>query len=146
MAKESSNRSLALVYGVAGILAVLAAGCGHDTIKGPRTAGPDAVPLEGYPNVLLRDGLHRKLVLLGQPDVKPPTATSTMSVRVRLRSVADETVMIRYRFRFYGADREVLTRDPVWYTVDVSPTHDRTFEARAIQLTAADWELEVSLP
>jgi len=96
--------------------------------------------------VLLRDGLSRQLVMLGRPDIKQPTPSTPMSVRVRLRSTASETVMIRYRFRFYGVDRQVLTQDPVWYTVEVPATHDRTFEAQAIQMTAADWELEVAYP
>jgi hypothetical protein len=119
-------------------------GCQQDRINGPRTAADDVVPLEGYPNVLLRDGLDESLKMLGRPDVQPPTPLSAMSVRVRLRSVSERTLVVRFRFRFYGPNREVLTQDPVWQTVDIPPTHDRTFEARALELRAADWELEVS--
>jgi len=104
----------------------------------------EVILVENYPSILLRDGLHKQLTLLEEPNVKAPTASSTLSVRVRLRSVADKTLLVRYRFRFYGADREVLTPNPVWYTVDIPSTHDRTFEARALQHSAAQWELEVA--
>lgn len=126
------------------MLLVFQVGCQQDRIKGPRTAAHDVVPLEGYPNVLLRDGLDKSLKMLGEADIQPPTPLSAMSVRVRLRSVSERTLVVRYRFRFYGPNREVLTQDPVWQTVDIAPTHDRTFEARALELRAADWELEVS--
>jgi len=126
------------------LLIVFQVGCQQDRINGPRTAADDVVPLEGYPNVMLRDGLDKLLKLLGQPDVQPPTPLSAMSVRVRLRAVSERTLVVRYRFRFYGPNREVLTQEPVWQTVDIAPTHDRTFEARALELRAADWELEVA--
>lgn len=122
----------------------LLTGCQTDHIRGPRSAYPDSVPLEGYPNVLLRDGLDRSLRLLGEPDVEAPAPTKAMSVRVRLRSVDERTFAVRYRFRFYGPNREVLTPNPVWHSVDFPPTLDRTLEARAIELSAAAWELEVA--
>jgi|GEM_PF-3241982 len=140
---SAMRRSGSLIF-AAVIILVSQLGCQQDRINGPRTATDDVVPLEGYPNVLLRDGLDRLLRKLGQADVQPPTPLSAMSVRVRLRSISERTLVVRYRFRFYGPNREVLTHDPVWQSVDISPTHDRTFEARALELRAADWELEVS--
>ena len=116
----------------------------RSTVPGPRTASLDLVSPEHCPQVLLRDGLHEQLVLLGEPDVKAPADGKPLSVRVRLRSVTDQYLPIRYRFRFYGADREVLTPDPVWYPAEIAPTHDRTFEAGALQMIAAQWEPEVA--
>jgi len=113
-----------------------------DTVKAPATPAWDPLPAHAYPQIVLHDKLDRLLVK-EQPIVHPATEIRPMRVQVPIRSVLGSTLRLRFRFVFYGPDREVLSENPVWRAMVIPPRVRRYVSAQAIQLRATDWELEI---
>lgn len=115
-----------------------------DYVQGPKTAANDPVPVVAYPNILFQGDLDQRLVRLGEPIVTPATPTRPMRVNVRLRNATPDTVFVKYRFRFYGPNREPYDVDMPWKTLNVPSTLAADFHENATQVRATDWELEVA--
>ncbi len=115
-----------------------------DYIQGPKTAANDPVPVAAYPNITFQGDLDQRLVLLGQPLVTPATPTTPMRVVVRLRNATPDPVFVKYRFRFYGPNREPYDTDMPWKMTSLPSTLATDFTTNAMQVRATHWELEVA--
>lgn len=118
-------------------------GCkGQDNVKAPQTIRTD--PLAGgYPQNIALAGLHEGVVI-GQPMVDAATADQPMQVAVPLRSVADHTLRVQYKFMFLdGRGRPVKSNLDGWRYQVLAPRAEVFLEASAMDTDAADWRLEV---
>jgi Protein of unknown function (DUF1425) len=129
---------------LAGLMSVV--GCkGPDLVMAPNTTADDPLPTGAYPEIVLLDGLEKRLVKQGI-DVQPTSSTTPMTVRALVRSVVDAQTSVQYRFLFFGPGGEPLTRNPVWREKVIQPRTRVTFEANAINMDAVSFELEIRRP
>jgi len=127
------------------LLASLAMGSGcksDDGVAAPGTPARDPLPYALYPNVVVHDGLEKDLVA-EEPIVEPAAQYTPLSVRVPLRSVADETLRLKYRLVFYDERQKQLTMNPVWQPISFPPRTRRFVGGNAISEKATSWELEL---
>ena len=133
-----------LLAGLASVTAIF--GCkGPDNVMAPNTTADDPLPAGAYPEIVLLDGLERSLVKQGVGQV-PARAGAPMTVRATIRSIVDTTTPVEFRFLFYGANDEALTRNPVWRQRTIQPRTRVTLEANAMVEGAQRFELEIRRP
>jgi len=125
-------------------LALSVAGCkGPDNIKAPGTAADDPLPAGAYPQIVLLGDLPQVLVKQNVEFIRDPGSRLPPIARATLRSVADKTTIVQYRFLFFGPDGESLTRNPVWRERAIQARTRVILEANAINLDATRFEMEV---
>ena len=138
------SKSMCLcVMMVAAASLLMLPGCkGPDNVKAPQTIRTD--PLAGaYPQNIALSGLHNRIVI-GQPMVDPAQSDSPMKVTVPLRSVADGTIRVQYKFIFLdGRGRPVRSNLDGWRYQVIAARAEVFLEATSMDTDAADWRLEV---
>jgi len=126
------------------VVSVVVAGCkGPDNVKAPGTAADDPLPAGAYPEIVLLGDLPTVLVKQNVEFIRDPGGRLPPVARATLRSVADKTIIIQYRFLFFGPNGEQLTRNPVWRERAIQARTRVTLEANAINLDATRFEMEV---
>ena len=66
-----------------------------------------------------------------------------MLVRAPIRSRTDHTQYLEYRVIFFAADQQQLTRNPVWYPLQLGARSRQVISANSISLDATNWELQI---
>ncbi len=137
------SRMKLCLLAAAGALWTVAACEQPDAVMAPGTPARDPLPGSVYPNIILHNDLEQVLVLNEDPILTPVTETTTLGVRVPIRSVTEDTLFLKYRFRFYGPQREQTSRNPVWRSITIAPRTREIISANAIVMEAVGWELEI---
>ncbi len=129
------------------VVAMLAAGvclggCNKDNVRAPEGIRTD--PLAGgYPQNIALSGLHNALVI-GQPVVDSSIADKPMRISVPLRSVAEGTLRVQYRFILLDdRGRPVRTNQEGWRYQVLARRAEVFLETTALDTDAVDWRLEV---
>jgi hypothetical protein len=129
------------------VVAMLAAGiclggCNKDNVRAPEGIRTD--PLAGgYPQNVALNGLHNSLVV-DQPIVEPRSADRPMRVTVPLRSVAEGTLRVQYRFILLDdRGRPVRSNQEGWRYQVIARRTQVFVETSALDTDAVDWRLEV---
>jgi len=126
---------------VAALAALLLLGaCSTD--RPAYTAEPDPVGEAAYPNIVVTPFLSDKRVS-HEPVVIPAQGDQPMKVRVPIRSKWDDVLFVQYRVLFYAPDKELLTRNPVWYDLRIDKRTRVIINANSISQKATDWALEL---
>lgn len=138
----SKTMSVCVMMVAAASLLILPGCKGQDNIKAPQTIRTD--PLAGaYPQNIALSGLQNAIVI-GQPIVDPATADNPMKVSVPLRSVADGTLRVQYKFIFMdGRGRPVKSNNDGWRYQVLAPRAEVFLENNSMDTDAVDWRLEV---
>lgn len=117
-------------------------GCNKDNVRAPEGIRTD--PLAGgYPQNVALNGLHNSLVV-DQPIVEPRSADRPMRVTVPLRSVAEGTLRVQYRFILLDdRGRPVRSNQEGWRYQVIARRTQVFVETSALDTDAVDWRLEV---
>ena len=138
---KMTNPFPTLIFGVA-----LLCGCAQeqpDLIKAPKGPVDDPLPQGAYPQIVLLDGLARRIVGSSVRELPADSDNNKMMrVRVTLRSVVDRELPVQYRFVFLDEDGETVD-DPYWQSLTFAPRTERELVGTAPNYQAAKGKMEV---
>lgn len=114
-----------------------------DTVRAPAGPGLDQLPTENYPKVYINPPTLAKVMVITPGTVVVDTpADRPMSVTVPLRSIADNSMRVQYRFLWFD-DKGRPVREGEWIAEMFAPRVERRLQGNAIDLKSRDWRLEV---
>lgn len=145
-----SNRSSTLALNIKPALGLISAvllggmpGCAQDKVRGPSTANIDQLAPENYPKLVIEEpALAKVMAVTPARVVVDRPADRPMSVTVPVRSIADNTMRVQYRYIWFDdKGREVRTGE--WRREVFAPRVERQLQGAAVDMKSTDWRLEV---
>ena len=122
-------------------LAATLLGVGCDTIQAPDPVRRDTLPAEAYSQQVVLGGLKQWVVsakpIVDRGENKP------LRVTVPLRSVANKTINVQYRFEWMDAKGRPVKDDSGWRFKRIAPKTQVFLEANALDTDVANWRLQV---
>lgn len=109
----------------------------------PHTLASDEVAAYQYPKVVVLHPVMAKDLVLSPAVVESTTRTSTMAVRVPIRSIRDYPIAMQYRITFFAQGQRLLTPQPAWQSLTLGPRQRAVVQANALSMDAVDWQLEL---
>lgn len=118
-------------------------GCAQDKVRGPSTANIDQLAPENYPKLVIEEpALAKVMAVTPARVVVDRPADRPMSVTVPVRSIADNTMRVQYRYIWFDdKGREVRTGE--WRREVFAPRVERQLQGAAVDMKSTDWRLEV---
>lgn len=137
----SWNRTFALLF-ASGALALGAAGCHNDPTKAPGSVIADPLPRENYPKLEALEGLAGYIAISGV-NVTPATDRTPLEVNAGIRSLADQTLAVQYRFFFLDAAGNPINPNPDWRFMQLPSRSLLYMQGNAMDTNATDWRLQI---
>lgn len=113
-----------------------------DTTRAPAAPARDPLPASEYANVVVFDGLEHHLVL-DEPEVREATLVKPFRIRVPIRSIADEPLVLQYRALFYDSERRPIGSEPHWQDLVIPPRAKRHIARTSAKDDTAEWVIEI---
>ncbi|MBS0195964.1 MAG: DUF1425 domain-containing protein [Planctomycetes bacterium] len=124
-------------------LVMLAACQSSDPVKAPFTPGPDLLPTENYPKVVIELPLQQ-WVVASAPVVSTETGPMSVSVPIRLTSdLPSQFARTQYRFIFLDASGVPLRAQTDWKYMRLEPRNQVFLKGTSLDTTAKDWRCEI---
>ncbi len=135
------NRALLLPALASSLLVGTLTGC--DTVRPPSSAKIDQLLPEQYPKLVIEDpGLAKLLAVTPGKVVVDRTPDRPISVSVPIRSLADNTMRVQYRYLWLDEKGREIRRGE-WIRDSFAPRIERQLQGSAVDMKSVDWRLEV---
>lgn len=122
-------------------LVLLGSACSTDPAPSPGRPDPFPPPINNPQISVLSPDLRKWLGF--QPAVVVPAGPGPMQVQVPMRSLAEYTYILDYRFLFYDERGLLLEPTMSWTTINLEPKEVIDLRANSLDSTARTYRLEV---
>jgi uncharacterized protein YcfL len=132
-----------MVASVAAGAAVLS-GAGCDTVRAPNSPRIDQLPTSQYPKVTIesRELADVLAVNPGSVTVTPGDSSRPMDVSVGLRSLADNSMNVQYRFQWFDESGRMVEEEQFKQFL-IPPRTEQRLRSNPMTTKASDWRLQV---
>lgn len=132
-----------VVAGVVAGAAVLSVG-GCDTVRAPNSPRIDQLPTSQYPKVTIesRELADVLAVNPGAVTVTPGDSSRPMDVSVGLRSLADNSMNVQYRFQWFDESGRMVEEEQFKQFL-IPPRTEQRLRSNPMTTKASDWRLQV---
>jgi uncharacterized protein YcfL len=138
-----TNPHQALRIGTLALAGVFAlAGC--DTVRAPNSPRIDQLPTSQYPKVTIesRELADVLAVNPGAVTVTQGDASRPMDVSVGLRSLADNSMNVQYRFQWFDESGRMVEEEQFKQFL-IPPRTEQRLRSNPMTTKATDWRLQV---
>jgi uncharacterized protein YcfL len=127
---------------VAGAAVLSVGGC--DTVRAPNSPRIDQLPTSQYPKVTIesRELADVLAVNPGAVTVTPGDSSRPMDVSVGLRSLADNSMNVQYRFQWFDESGRMVEEEQFKQFL-IPPRTEQRLRSNPMTTKASDWRLQV---